>query len=96
MSYNGYRNYHTWNVALWVSNDEPMYRAAQRHGRFNRESAKRFIKSIMPRGTPDKKDPKFTGVDWSSISRVLNDLRGGNNPRRKRVRRNKRRSRRAR
>lgn len=25
MSYNGYTNYETWNVCLWISNDEGMY-----------------------------------------------------------------------
>lgn len=26
--YNGHRNYNAWNVALWISNDEGMYRLA--------------------------------------------------------------------
>jgi len=25
-TYNGYKNYQTWNVALWINNEEPLYR----------------------------------------------------------------------
>ena len=27
-TYNGWKNYPTWNVNLWLSNEEPLYRAA--------------------------------------------------------------------
>ena len=29
MSYNGWTNYETWNVALWMDNDEPTYHIAR-------------------------------------------------------------------
>jgi len=29
MEYNGYKNYETWNVVLWIGNDFPLYNAAQ-------------------------------------------------------------------
>ena len=28
MEYNGYKNYETWNVALWIANDYPTYSAS--------------------------------------------------------------------
>lgn len=27
-TYEGWKNYDTWNVALWINNDEPLYRKA--------------------------------------------------------------------
>jgi hypothetical protein len=27
--YNGWKNYETWNVALWIGNDYPLYRASE-------------------------------------------------------------------
>jgi len=32
ISYNGWENYETWNVALWIQNDQGLYNIAQESG----------------------------------------------------------------
>ena len=32
VSYNGWENYETWNVALWINNDEGLYNLARECG----------------------------------------------------------------
>lgn len=29
-AYNGFRSWNAWNVSLWINNDEPLYRMAER------------------------------------------------------------------
>lgn len=59
-TYNGWKNYETWNVALYIANDEPMYRFAQRCVRANRRNPYAvFIEGKRGERTPD-------GVAWHS------------------------------
>lgn len=32
--YNGWTNYQTWNVALWIQNDDGLYIIAKRHSNY--------------------------------------------------------------
>ena len=41
-SFNGWTNYETWNVSLYINNDEPMYRLAVAYV----EQAKRFGQAV--------------------------------------------------
>lgn len=62
--FNGHHCWNCWNVALWIANDEPLYRAALECVRRPRLSGKpvslniavnRFIAEVIPIGekTPD-------------------------------------------
>ena len=33
-TYNGWKNYETWNVALWLCNDYPIYRVASGYAKY--------------------------------------------------------------
>jgi len=72
MSYNGWANYETWNVSIWVDKDESTYRARLSHFRCNEytsHSAEQFVKEIMPCGTPDFDSPAdYEKVDWEEIA----------------------------
>jgi hypothetical protein len=80
--YNGWKNYETWNVALWIDNEEPMYRAKQRHlkdvGKFTAASVEKFVKRLMPGGTPDFKGElggkkAYAKVDWKEVADNFNE-----------------------
>ena len=63
-TYNGWTNWATWNVALWVDNREEYYFA--RLCRINHlmndgkewtaEAVEDFVRTIFPEGTPDMAD----------------------------------------
>ena len=51
MSFNGWTNYETWNVALWMDNDEPTYHIARTSKDFNnfRDELK-FLTGVVKSG----------------------------------------------
>jgi hypothetical protein len=59
-TYNGYANYQTWNVVLWIDNDENLYSLAQKCDSYNH--FKQLLRDIFTSGlafeTPD-------GVSWN-------------------------------
>ena len=58
-TYNGYSNYETWNVALWIQNDEGLYELARRARDY-----KAFIKSLREFEGPISKETP-DGVAWN-------------------------------
>ena len=59
-TYNGWTNWATWNVALWVDNKEEYYFArvetAEMVKKWTAEAVEDFVRAIFPEGTPDMAD----------------------------------------
>jgi hypothetical protein len=77
-TYNGWKNRQTWNVALWIQNEEPLYRAAvdyvARTGR--RATYAGFIKSagMAQDRTPDGIAWLGTRLDYRALSDMMREL----------------------
>lgn len=66
MGYNGYKNYETWNVCLWISNNEGLYNMSRSCANYDE-----FVDNIRDCGmmeTPDKVSWTDSGLDIQEIN----------------------------
>lgn len=62
--FNGHKNWNHWNVALWIANDEGLYRTA----RYcldcvnSKDAAARVLLQLLPEKTPDGAPYSFSSV----------------------------------
>lgn len=85
MTYNGWKNYATWNVVLWIDNEEPLYRAKvdalrKAKGEITAEWCRGLAGEILGCTTPDldgERDPgmRWADVDWDEIADHWRDER---------------------
>ncbi len=71
-TYNGWANWATWNVALWLQNDETLYGVARQYDRYD---------SLIPRleygfgqMTPDGARWMDPTIDTDALDRMLADM----------------------
>ena len=74
-AYNGWANYETWNVALWLQNDEGLYNFA-REARGDYESLAAELREVGSRETPDGVAYNDSGLDTDELDDMLRELRG--------------------
>ena len=80
MTYNGWKNYETWNVALWIGNDEGIYRAAvdyMRNVNKGRAAYRLFIEHMGLAGTRTPDRVKWDGakLDYARLNEMMREFK---------------------
>ena len=73
-TYNGWTNYETWNVALWLGNDEGLYNLARRYRRSGYQALANDLKEIGSYETPDGVAWTDSGLDIDELDEMLAEL----------------------
>lgn len=79
--YNGWKNRQTWNVALWIENEESLYRAACAYAKERKEKGKTptysgFVKRqwLANVRTPDNISYSGTRLDRKALDEMIQGL----------------------
>ena len=70
--FNGWKNWATWNVALWIQNDEGTYRVAQRYDRYDALIPR--LEIMWGQMTPDGARWMDPTIDTAALDEMLTDL----------------------
>jgi hypothetical protein len=76
-SYNGWANYETWNVALWIQNDEGMYQYAKRYKRIKNAPYLTLVENLRLNGiekTPDGVSYRDSNLDRQALNEMIRSL----------------------
>ena len=70
--YNGWANWETWNVALWLQNDEAMYNVARQYDRY--DAAIPHLELNFGQMTPDGARWMDGRIDTDALDEMLAEL----------------------
>lgn len=71
--YNGWTNYETWNVALWIGNDEGLYNLAKNYKRWD-DLASTLVDEMEMPTTPDYVAWDLPCLDRAELNEMLEEL----------------------
>lgn len=74
MSYSGWKNKSTWNIALWIGNDEGLYRLARECKSY--DEFRERMRELGSTETPDKVAYNDSGLDTDALDEMIRELRG--------------------
>lgn len=73
--YNGWTNYATWNVALWLGNDEGLYNLAKGYRSQGYEALATTLRDDLGlRETPDGVAYNDSGLDIKALDELLSEF----------------------
>jgi len=72
--YNGWKNYETWNVALWIENDEYLYSLARASSSYRQFLRKLEGTEGLDQQTPDGVSWKDSGLDETELDEMIAEL----------------------
>ena len=77
-TYNGWKNYNTWNIALWIQNDEALYNEALNHVRQDGADYTKFAMKLRDHygimQTPDGVAYLGDDLDIEALNEMLAEL----------------------
>ena len=77
-TYNGWKNRETWLVALWLANDETLYKAIMQMPEINAvtvalKTGYLLYKGVCPGFNDDMNGLSLFNVDWESVAASFKD-----------------------
>ena len=81
-TYNGWKNYETWNVALYIQNEYPLYKAAVSYSEYQLdrevpccyEAFRQLHLDLLGTSTPDGVSYTDPRLCHAELNELLNDL----------------------